>query len=277
MSYENPPVPHEVNVSRESVPAEFLRLLAGLALVIVLGAALLYLAGGWLGRQLPLSWERRLVGGHVVGVETLDGDSAVPSADRVRVEAYLDSLAMRLTRGRPLPDGMRVRLHLSGSDVPNAFATLGGHIVVTRGLYTRMPSENALAMVLAHEIGHVRHRDPIAAAGGGLALGLVLAALGDDEAVAGHMAGVVALGYSRQAERRADDDALDMLRAAYGHTGGAADVFRVLSAYDPGGLRSRIPTLLSTHPADAERIARIESASADARATAPLRERLATD
>ena len=35
MSWENPPVPHEVNVSRESVLAEFLRLLAGLSICVL--------------------------------------------------------------------------------------------------------------------------------------------------------------------------------------------------------------------------------------------------
>ena len=61
------------------------------------------------------------------------------------------------------------------SNVPNAFATLGGHIAVTSGLYRRMPSENALALVLAHEIAHVSARDPISALGGSATLALLVA------------------------------------------------------------------------------------------------------
>jgi len=35
VSYENPQVPHEVNVSRESVLSEFVRLATGLCLVVL--------------------------------------------------------------------------------------------------------------------------------------------------------------------------------------------------------------------------------------------------
>ena len=50
MTYENPRIPEGINVTRESVPAEFLRLLAGLLLVVVVAALALHLAGGWLAR-----------------------------------------------------------------------------------------------------------------------------------------------------------------------------------------------------------------------------------
>ena len=63
---------------------------------------------------------------------------------------------------------MKLRVHYVDTAVPNAFAALGGHIAVTRGLYESVQSENALALVLAHEIAHVRARDPIAGIGGGL-------------------------------------------------------------------------------------------------------------
>ena len=75
MSWENPPVPHEVNVSRESVLAEFLRLLAGLGICVLALAALLYFAGGWLARWVPISTEAAWVGDHVIGLPGLDGDA----------------------------------------------------------------------------------------------------------------------------------------------------------------------------------------------------------
>lgn len=262
MHWENPPVPHEVNVSRESVPAEFPRICAGLAVCVLAVAAVLFVAGGWLARQLPFAWETRMVGEQVMGIDLLDaGRDTLDPQRRTRIERQLQDLANELVRGAPLPQGMAVRVHLSDSDVPNAFATLGGHVVVTHGLYRRMPSENALAMVLAHEIGHVRHRDPIAALGGHAAVWTMLALLGGDgQALAGQMAGVVQLGYSRSAETDADDDALRALHATYGHVKGASDVFRVLSGYRAEHIGLDVPTLLSTHPADAARIARIEQA-----------------
>jgi Zn-dependent protease with chaperone function len=124
-----------------------------------------------------------------------------------------------------------------------------------------MPRETALAMVLAHELAHLRARDPIGAVGGSASLALVLVLLGGDvDRLVPHLAHAVQLGYSRQAERRADAAALDAVVARYGHAGGAAAVFEVLA--DCGGpAREATPTLLSTHPADDERLERLAAAA----------------
>jgi predicted Zn-dependent protease len=259
MSYENPDVPHEVNVARGRPVAEFLRLAAGLLLVLLALAALLHAAGEQLARRVPFALEQRWIGGRVLGFEGLLRERPAAAAE---IEPYLQRLADGLSATMRLPDGMRVRVHYAEATVPNAFATLGGHVVVTRGLYARMTSENALAMVLAHEIGHVRARDPIAALGGGLSLGLLLALLGGDgEALAPQIAMLVQRGHSRDAERRADDAALEALVRFYGHAGGADEVFRRLATPGPADLR--LPSLLSTHPADAERIAYLRAAAED--------------
>jgi beta-barrel assembly-enhancing protease len=257
LSYENPQVPHEVNAPGESVLAEFMRLAVGLCLVVLLAAVLLYLCGGALARLVPYTFEQRWVGEHVLApVETKPG-----VADAARLRNYLQKLADELAPHMRLPAAMRPVVHLSETDVPNAFATLGGHVIVTRGLYERMPSENALAMVMAHELAHLRERDPIGAVGGGASLALMLVALGGSvEQLAPQVAQAVQLGYSRRAERRSDEAALVAVIARYGHAGGTAAVFEALAGY-AGPRRNATPTLLSTHPADAERIARLRQAA----------------
>lgn len=264
MSYENPPVPHEVNVSRESAIAQFLRLCAGIALCIGFASAVLWIAGGWLARLVPYSTEQSMVGSRVFGLDLLGGDDADSgTGDHARIEAYLQSLASRLAAVMDLPDGMAPTVHLAEQDLPNAFATLGGHLIVTRGLYRHMPSENALALVLAHEIGHLHARDPISAIGGGASVALLMALLaGDGHALLPQLSRFVTLGYSRRVERRADDAALAAVLALYGHARGTDAVFRVLAEQRPGVGQG--PTLFSTHPADAARIARMESAAAAA-------------
>ncbi len=239
---------------------------------VALLAALLYFAGEHVARWLPFSLEQRWVGERVLGLEMVAPKGATKSAPvDPQIEPYLQRLADGLAATMRLPADMGVRAHFADVEAPNAFATLGGHIVVTRGLYERMPSENALAMVLAHEIAHVRHRDPIAALGGGASLALLLAIGGGDAAsMAPQVASLVQRGYSREAERLADDAALGALERFYGHTGGAAAVFRELSAARPGQLRT--PPLLATHPTDAERIARLDAAAEDWKpAVQPLR------
>lgn len=268
MSYENPEVPHEVNVGRESAVREFARLAAGLVLLVVAASAVVYLAGGSLARFLPFERERAWVGDQVVGVPT-----RAPQTPRDReVAGYVEELTRELAARMDLPAGMTIVPHYTEADVPNAFATLGGHIVVTGGLYRRMPSENALAMVIAHEIGHVKARDPIASIGGTAGVALLLGLFsGEVSGIAPYVAQTVQRGYSRQAESQADGEALVALRRLYGHAGGAADVFRVMSEA-AGPVAGATPTLLSTHPADAARIARLEAAAADwDRVKVPLR------
>jgi predicted Zn-dependent protease len=259
MSYENPDVPHEVNVSRDNAFIEFLRLLAAVALCVAAIAAVLYLAGGWFARQIPFTTERSWVGDRVIGIDL--GDDA--DTEHAEIERYLQALGNDLAAAVDLPDSIDIRVHYAEMSIPNAFATLGGHIVVTSELYRLMPSENALAMVLAHEIAHVKARDPISALGSGASLALVFALVsGEADGLAPQLAGLVQLGYSRSVERRADREAVAALRAHYGHAGGSASLFEVLSQQqDP--VAGAVPTFLSTHPADAERIADLQRAAAD--------------
>ncbi len=75
------------------------------------------------------------------------------------VNQYLNVLGQTLAKASDLPEifgGYRF-LVLDSDDI-NAFATPGGHIFVTRGLIRCCRTEDALAAVLAHEIGHVQLR-----------------------------------------------------------------------------------------------------------------------
>jgi predicted Zn-dependent protease len=257
VSYENPDVPHEVNVSREHPFAEFLRLLAGIGVVVVAITAILYFAAGWLARLVPFATERSWVGDSVLGLEVKRSSSPA----HAEIEAYLQTLSADLAAVMDLPESMVVQVHYTELGVPNAFATLGGHIVVTSELYRLMPSENALAMVLAHEIAHVRRRDPIAALGGGASIALALAFVsGEADGLVPQVATLVALGYSRSTEARADELALAALIAKYGHAGGAASVFQVLARHKDA-LTGTVPSFLSTHPADDQRIANLARAA----------------
>lgn len=258
MSYENPDVPHEVNVGRENALVDFLRLLAGVGVVVVTVTVVLYFTAGWLARLVPFATERSWAGDRVLGLEAAPSSSP----DHAATETYLQTLSDDLAAGMDLPESMVVQVHYTDLNVPNAFATLGGHIVITSELYSLMPSENAIAMVLAHEIAHVKRRDPIAALGGGASVALVLALVsGEADGLVPQLATLVALGYSRSTEARADEEAMAALIARYGHAGGAASVFEVLARHTDA-LAGTLPSFLSTHPADDERIANLARAAA---------------
>ena len=79
---------------------------------------------------------------------------------------------------------------------------------------------------------------------------------------------LVNLPYSRKHETEADDGGYDMMSRAGYNPGGLADVFRLLQAQSKGG---KPPEFLSDHPADANRIRRIETKiSADRRTFPPM-------
>ncbi len=258
MKFKNVKVPEGINVSRHSPLADLFILSGGMIVLFgVLGVAALML-GGAVARHLPVSWERQLADTVVGGLEQPD------SEEESEVAAELQALAKGLEAHMTLPEGLTVTVHYLDAEDVNAFATLGGHVFLFRGLIERMASENALAMVLAHEIAHAANRDPAAAMGGALLLQLVLgAALGSaPDSLEGLILGpnaVLALGFSREAEREADRDALFAVAAHYGHTAGAAEVFEIfLEEAAKAGAAER-PALLSTHPLSSERIAEIRA------------------
>ena len=211
---------------------------------IVAAGWLLGQVGGSLARLLPFEKEMALV------PQRLLVSDAGPE-----LQAYLDRLTVRLVQHLDLPDGMQVRVHFSGGDTFNAFATLGGNIVLFRGLTERLPHENALAMLLAHEIAHVLHRDPIVGIGRSAAIQLVVGLLSGspDLRVLGSAGVYTQLRFSRGMERLADAAALAAVHRQYGHVGGADALFEVLhSERERSG--DEMPAFFSSHPLDRDRL-----------------------
>ena len=146
---------------------------------------------------------------------------------------------------------MDITVHYVDSDVINAYATLGGHIVLYRGLLEKLQHENALAMVIAHEIAHVKYRHVIRSMGSGLVIGVALSMVSTtlgNTVVSGAINDTGQIGmlkFSRSYEQQADDAGLDALRKMYGHLGGAEDLFIAIKAEKKSGF---LPQFLRTHP-----------------------------
>lgn len=252
--YDNPLIPEGINVSPTHPLKEFAILVGGVSLLLLATVLALSLAAGYLVRFIPFAQEQTLAGS-VAGSWLKTRHEGLP----LRKEQYLQSLADRLAVNLDMPADMPVTVHYSEDSTINAMATLGGHVIVFQGLIDTLPNENALSMVMAHEIAHVRHRHPIVAMGRGFTVALALSALsgvgeGMIEQWAGSMGMLSILSFSREQEREADADALQALLHTYGHVDGAAAFFEYIAKEEPG---SSLPALLNTHPGHAERIARI--------------------
>lgn len=184
-------------------------------------------------------------------------------------DAVLGRLAGRLAAAADLP--VEVRVTVANSKVVNAFALPGGQIIVTRSLLDFADDPDELAGVIAHELGHVAHHHPTAAAikhaGGAFVIGLLIGDVAGGSAIAAAASTLLDARYSRDAEREADAYAAALMRAnGYDPAAAAALLERLEREH---GREIDVAPLLSTHPGLAERQAILAGA-----ATGPTHEAL---
>jgi predicted Zn-dependent protease len=256
VQFENPEIQEGINVSEKHPLRDFLSLSIAILVLAALLTAAVGLGAGWLARFLPFSTELELA-------RKFEASAPKDSPQR----AALQSIADRLAAASGLPPGMSIKLHYSDQPTVNAFATLGGNVVVYRGLLEKLDNENALAMVVAHEIAHVKHRHPIASIGRGVAIGAMLSLISSSagQSMAGSVLGqaglLTQLTFSRAQEEQADETALAALAASYGHVAGATDLFEHLRGGE-GRIAESLPQFMLTHPHLAERVDTIRSLAA---------------
>ncbi|MFT7218617.1 MAG: putative Zn-dependent protease [Candidatus Azotimanducaceae bacterium] len=251
MTYENPRIPEGINVSQTNPLADMATMLMAVTGILALGLTVLFFASGYLVKFLPFSAEEPI--GKAFADEIFLAEHCHPDANRV--EKRLQNLANRLSLAQNTPQGMPLKVQLLESDEINAVATFGGRIYIMQGLLEKLPHENALAMVLSHEIAHIAHRDPLVALGRGAIMWVALSfipGLGDfgTAQVLSQITNLAALGFSRNQEEAADKAALETLRNYYGYTTGAEALFETLKE----GQSERGPALFSTHPVTEGRI-----------------------
>jgi predicted Zn-dependent protease len=140
----------------------------------------------------------------------------------------------------------------------NAMALPGGLVLVTRGLYQKLETEDELAGVLAHEIAHVNRRHQwkvlrqqklVALAGQSIS--------GGDKArtarlVADLGARLIARGLDKSAEYEADRDGVVIAARAGYDASGLIEVLSRLRQLKPGDGDTAL--LFATHPSPAQRI-----------------------
>lgn len=188
--------------------------------------------------------------------------------------AYVARVGEQMATAAGMPN--RCIFTVVNTEVVNAFtAPPGCYVYVTRGLLSLMNSEAELAAVLGHELGHVtakhaarqRNREALS----GLAAVLVGAVSKSDTLgqLAGQVAQVSVLSYSRTQEYEADSLALRYLPQAGYDVGGMARVLDGLQRDDQFSSRGQgvgdkrvMPVWARSHPLTADRIARVQKQAA---------------
>ena len=217
--------------------------------------------------------------GRAVGANIL---SQIPPYEEAKTNAYLNLLgqSLAMVSDRPETFGGYHFLVLDSAAI-NAFAAPGGLVFVSRGLLRCADSEDAVAAILAHEIGHVVKQHGLKAIktarfkDAGLAIGkAAVEELGSAElakvtaAFSGTIDDITSTlvnsGYSRGAEKEADLAAVEILkRSGYDPNALVRMLVVMKSRLKPGG-----PDFAKTHPDPEDRIAEIRKVLPEAPAVA---------
>jgi Zn-dependent protease with chaperone function len=241
-------------------------------------SVVLVIAALWLlvDRGIPAGAE--LIAGSIpvgaedtLGRETLAGleqfavkPSTLPPA---RQESYRRKFEAMTRAGEKTP--YRLEFRASPLVGPNAFALPSGIIVMTDELVKSARHEQEVLGVLAHELGHVRHRHAMRHLLESSAIALVVMGVTGDVASAASLAAsapalLLNAKFSREFEREADRYAIELMRRNGLDPRYLARILaRLEGEHRPRG--GSIPTFLSSHPATEERKALADAAAAGAR------------
>jgi hypothetical protein len=234
------------------------RLVYGLLAVAAVGVFLwrgVPRMAGWIAPIIPVSWEVALG-------KALDED--VRKSFPGKTCGNPEGLAALGKVSQSLHDASHLRLpetiEVISSKVPNAFAMPGGKVYLLSGLLDKSRQQDEVIGVLAHELGHLEHRDHLRRiiATGGTAV-FVNMLFGD---VTGGGA-MIAIGntlltasYSRENEKQADDFAAQTLETLGRSAKPLGELLVRITAEDGDDL----PAILHDHPLSDARLKRLTAA-----------------
>jgi len=180
-------------------------------------------------------------------------------------QAFVDRVGIKLVQSsvaKQTPYDFDFHL-LADPNVVNAFALPGGQVFITAALYGRLQSEDQLAGILGHEIGHVIERhgaERIAKQELSQGLtGAVVAATGDYNSAqyAKMISNTINMKYGRDQELESDGWGVKLMIDAGYDPDALKEVMKILEAASGGQSK---PEFQSSHPSPENRIGRIEEA-----------------
>jgi Zn-dependent protease with chaperone function len=191
---------------------------------------------------------------------TVFEESALSEEDQARLRAAFAQMAAHEPE---LP----LHLEFRALGVPNAFALPDGTVIVTDELVELADTDQEVLAVLAHEIGHVRHRHSLRMALEATSVALLASVyFGDAAQLSTILAALPAVyteaSYSRTHEKEADTYALEFMAETGLDPQHFADIMTKLQIeMDSVGEEPAALRYLSSHPPTKDRIARFQGHS----------------
>ena len=186
-------------------------------------------------------------------------------ADR-DLQQYVSAIGLELSKQSERPQ-LPWQFAVVDQPVINAFALPGGFIYLSRGILPFLDDEAQLAGVLGHEIGHVtaRHSAQQYSRAAGAQLGLILGSIFVPAArpfgqLAEASLSLLFLRYGREDEIEADGLGVRYAARAGWDPAGVAGMLRTLDRIEDETDQKGMPNWLSTHPAPADRVQRVQTA-----------------
>jgi predicted Zn-dependent protease len=242
MKYKFRQLEHDENVSSVRPMQEFLVYIGGITSVLIV----LFFALGFfvdiLANNLPQAYVDRIYDIHI----RKDTISYLTPPER------LETLLKRIGTLVHV-DIEKFKMMVISSSQENAFMTFQREIILSETLLKNITSENELAFILAHELGHYYYRHHIKSLGRNLfVIVFSLLVSGQQQGIGESLSKIVnfsSLHFSREQEEQCDQFAINIVNKLYGHTAGALNFFKRIED------KNHLEFLYgSTHPLTSERI-----------------------
>jgi Zn-dependent protease with chaperone function len=210
------------------------------------------LAADRLTPLVPQAFERRLGGVADGQVKTLFGGKV---CDNAAGQAAFTRLMTELREAAGLDTS--VQAAVLATPIPNAFALPGGKVYLLNGLLAKAENPDEIGGVLAHELGHLKHRDGtrnlIYNGGSSFLIGLLFGDITGSSALIFASRSLVTASYSRDAEQNADTFSIEVMHKLGRPTKAMGELlFRIT-----GNEADRGPSILANHPLSEDRLARM--------------------
>lgn len=240
-------------VSNRQIVGWSLAAAASIIAIIIYGVPLL---ASSLAPLVPHSVEKR-IGQAVDGqVRTMFGGKDCTKPDGVTAFNKLMASLQSKAKLRDPPNPV-----VMSSKVPNAFALPGGNVYLLDGLLQKAENPDEVAGVLAHEIGHVAHRDGLKAliqnGGTSFLAGLLFGDVTGAGVVLTLGRTLIDAHYSRDAESAADAFAIQVM----GELGRSPKPLGDLLLRITGPEKDDPTAIFASHPITADRVATFEKAN----------------